>query len=138
MAGVRERIPVLVVDDELAMRRLANEWLKHYGFDVIEAESSYQAELALRTIPNLRLVVTDFQLKVGNARLLHQGVRDLLAKRRGLFCILSGAELTDETLIDPYNQPYADYFREYGVTIFRKPVSWGEIISYLQAWLDAG
>lgn len=133
-----EKIPILVVDDELANRRFANVWLRQYGFEAIEAEDALRAAGALQAIPGLRLVVTDFQLKSGSARTLHREVRGVIAERRGLFCVVTNAEMNDPALIDPRNAPHAEYFREEGVTVFRKPADWGGvIIPHLQAWLEA-
>lgn len=129
---------VLVVDDELANRRFANVWLRQHGFEAIEAEDALRAAGALQAIPELRLVVTDFQLRSGSAHTLHREVRGVIAARRGLFCVLTNAEMNDPGRIDPRNQPHADYFRREGVTVFRKPADWdGVIIPHLQAWLEA-
>jgi len=50
---------VLVVDDDLGVRRLAARMLRTAGYQVLEAESGAEALRLLETDPGIHMVVTD-------------------------------------------------------------------------------
>lgn len=128
--------PVLVVDDQLAHRRVASVHLKHHGFDVVEAENVQQAIGAVEAIPELRLAVCDLQIMGGSARDIFMLVGELLTvRRRGVFVVLTNADLEYP---DPGVAPYLEYFRAEGVPMIRKPAAWvDDVIPLLQAALEA-
>ena len=52
----------LVVDDSVTARQLARHWLELHRFDVREADSGQAALAALRAEPDIRLVITDYNM----------------------------------------------------------------------------
>lgn len=120
------REPVLVVDDQLAQRRVASVHLKHHGFDVVEAENVHQAVRAVLEIPELCLAVSDLQIMGGSARHIFQTVgRILVRDRGGLFVVLTNATLANP---DPALCPYIEYFRQMDVRLIQKPAFWEDDI----------
>lgn len=113
--------PVLVVDDQLAHRRVASVHLKHHGFDPVEAATVLEAVGAVEGIEDLCLVVCDLQIMNGTARDVFQKISKLLRQRGGLFVVLTNATLENP---DPHVLPFILFFAEERVPIFRKPVFW--------------
>jgi len=54
--------PLLVVDDDEAFRRIIATWLRHRGYDVLEADSAEAAEAVLVTGPDPAMVLLDLNL----------------------------------------------------------------------------
>lgn len=117
--GYRE--PVLVVDDQLAHRRVASLHLKHHGFDPVEAATVLEAVGAVEGIEDLYLVVCDLQILNGTARDVYLRTVALLRKRQGLFIVLTNATLDQP---DPHVLPFILFFAEENVPIIRKPAFW--------------
>jgi signal transduction histidine kinase len=77
---------VLLVEDELIVRELSADYLRKYGYDVLEAEDAVSALEAFRTIPSLDLLITDVGLPNGmNGRQLADTMRETSASLRVLF-----------------------------------------------------
>lgn len=124
---------ILVVDDRLDVRRVVADWLKHDGYDVVEADGVYSAAQAIREITDLRMVLTDLQFTNGTARDLHQKVGSLIQERQGLFVVMTGFNFDDPDL-----KPYGDYFTEHGIRVFHKPIQFGAgLIPFLGRFRDA-
>jgi two-component system, cell cycle sensor histidine kinase and response regulator CckA len=57
---------VLIVDDEGAVRRAVARLLRHYGFEVLEAESGATALTQLRARPAVCVVLLDQSMPAGS------------------------------------------------------------------------
>lgn len=122
----------LVVDDELDVRRVLSTWLKHHGFEVIEAEDVRSGVQAVVEIGDLFMVASDLQVSNGTARDLHQQVGHLIEQRRGLFTVTTGSHFDEPRLM-----PYGRYFAEHDIRVFHKPVNFrGEFIPFLEQFRD--
>ncbi len=127
------RTLVLVVDDRLDVRRVVADWLKHDGYDVVEAQDVYTAVQAVREITDLRMVLTDLQFTNSTARDLHQRVGGIIQDRRGLFVVMTGSSFEDPNL-----KPYGDYFTQHNIPVFHKPIKFGaELLPFLGRFRDA-
>jgi CheY-like chemotaxis protein len=112
------RPPLLIVEDELDLRRLMAEPLKPW-FDVVEAADIASAVGALDFITELRLVVSDNCLRLGRGGLvetgvdLHRRIKSILIERSGVMIVSTGGDYALQQ----------DYFEAEGIRVFHKPYS---------------
>jgi two-component system, cell cycle sensor histidine kinase and response regulator CckA len=77
---------LLLVEDEVAVRRLTRRALERYGYEVLEAESPFHAlELAVAFSGAIDMVVTDVVMPGMNGRELVEKLRRLRPETRVLF-----------------------------------------------------
>lgn len=120
---------LLYVDDQLHHRREVSQLLKEHGYDVVEADSVDTAVRAIREITELRLVVSDLELKDERTAVeICKQAGDLIQARDGVFLVVTNANLQ----VLP-GKLRAERLREFGVQIFPRPVPWGEILPILEA-----
>jgi PAS domain S-box-containing protein len=87
---------VLLVEDNEAVRNLARDALKRYGYQVIEAENGQEAlQVASDQLDRIALVLTDVVMPVMGGREL---AKQLLARRRDLKIIFTSGYTTDSIL----------------------------------------
>lgn len=83
-------IKVLVVDDSRSARHVISELLRAHRYQVLEAESGPQALAALEEHPDVRLVITDYNMADMNGSELVQAIRRDHAKDQLAIIGLSG------------------------------------------------
>jgi CheY-like chemotaxis protein len=87
---------VLLVEDNEAVRNLARDALKRYGYQVIEAENGQEAlQVAASQLERISLVLTDVVMPVMGGREL---AKQLLARRRDLKIIFTSGYTNDAIL----------------------------------------
>jgi DNA-binding response OmpR family regulator len=60
-----DRAPLLIVDDDQAFRHIIATWLRHRGYEVLEADSAESASDALAAGPAPAMVLLDLNLPGG-------------------------------------------------------------------------
>jgi CheY-like chemotaxis protein len=87
---------VLLVEDNEAVRNLARDALKRYGYQVIEAENGQEAlQVASDQLDRIALVLTDVVMPIMGGREL---AKQLLARRRDLKIIFTSGYTNDAIL----------------------------------------
>lgn len=86
LCGPTGNARLLLVEDETIGRRLAAEYLREHGYDVLEAEDGPEAFELFRRAPGLDLLVTDVGLPNGmNGRQLADMIRETMPALPVLF-----------------------------------------------------
>lgn len=86
------RIGALVVDDSAAARQLATSLLRLYGFQVTESRSGTEALQAIASNPDIRLVITDYEMPGMDGLELIRHLRGAHARDRMAIIGVSGSE----------------------------------------------
>ncbi|HEY1142001.1 MAG TPA: diguanylate cyclase [Lysobacter sp.] len=108
------RIGALVVDDSPAARAVAASLLRLYGFQVTEASNGDEALRAIASSPDIRLVITDYQMPVMDGLELIRHLRATHARDRLAIVGVSGSE----------SEPLVAQFLKHGANDFlHKPYS---------------
>ena len=69
---------ILIVDDENSIREILRHFItSHFDFEVIEASSGEEAIGKLRSDNEIRVVICDYRMPMGNGGDVYQFVKEL-------------------------------------------------------------
>jgi two-component system cell cycle sensor histidine kinase/response regulator CckA len=115
-------VPILIVDDEKAVRNIARDWLVSAGYPVLEAQDGRSA-LELITQKNLRigLLITDVIMPQMNGRTLADRVSVIRPELRVLFISAYSADILIDLGLCPE-----------GIDMLRKPFDRAKLLGQVQ------
>jgi two-component system, cell cycle sensor histidine kinase and response regulator CckA len=120
-----EKATILVVDDEVALRRILVRQLRNEGYTVLEAGYGLEALEVARNSPEpIDLVLSDIVMPGMIGTELAQR---LLAEHPGIHVVLMSAHIVDEV---------ARPDRRWNVPVLRKPLEGGKVLAVVQLLLS--
>jgi two-component system response regulator AtoC len=111
-------LPILVTDDEEALRHLLRLLFEREGYEVVVASDGLEALEVLERRPDIRIVFTDIRMPRLDGTALLERLRG-----RGLFVVMMSAFGTTETAVEALSKGAWDYVA--------KPFRPGEVVRCL-------